>query len=57
MRRQFVTPEMVVEMKRREAEGMSRKEIADLMNLHPASVTKHLGAVRQYRGLRMPKAA
>ena len=48
---------MVAEMKRREAAGETRKEIAHAMDLDPATVTKHLGAVRQYRGMRMPRAA
>lgn len=57
MRRRFVTPEMIAEMRRLEADGWSRKNIADRMDLDPATVTKHLGAVRQYRGMRMPRAA
>lgn len=55
MKRRFVTPEMVEKMKQYEALGWTRKQIADRMDLEPATVTKHLGAVRQYRGMRMPK--
>jgi DNA-binding CsgD family transcriptional regulator len=54
MKRRFVTTEMVDEMKRMEAEGRSRKEIAEQMDLDAATVTRHLGAIRQYRGSRIP---
>ena len=57
MKRRFVTPEMVEKMKAMEAAGKTRKEIALALGLEPPTVTRHLGAVRQYRGLRMPRAA
>lgn len=57
MKRFIVRTTDVTRMKELEAQGKSRKQIADELNLHPSSVTRHLGAVRQYRGLRLPKAA
>ena len=51
-RRQNLTPEEVEQMKSMEAEGKSRKQIADAMDCTPASVTRRLGAVRAYKGLR-----
>lgn len=57
MKRRFVTPEMVEQMKALEADGFTRKDIAERLDIDPATVTKHLGAVRQYRGLRFPQPA
>jgi len=53
MKRRFVTPEMVEQMKRLETEGKSRREIADLLDVTPATVTRSLGAVRPYRSFRL----
>lgn len=57
MKRRFVTAEMVERMKAMEAAGKTRAEIALALDLDKATVTRHLGPVRQYRGLRMPRAA
>lgn len=57
MKRRFITPEMVQQMKQLEAEGKTRREIALALDVDPATITKHLGAVRQYRGLRMLRTA
>lgn len=57
MKRRFVTDEVKNKMRELEAAGKTRKEIAKELNLDAASVTRGLGAVRQYRGARIPKAA
>lgn len=57
MRRRFVTSHMVERMKAMESAGKTRAEIALAMDLDKATVTRHLGAIRQYRGARMPQAA
>lgn len=57
MKRRFVTDDMKREMRRLEAAGKSRKEIAQRLDLDAATVTRHLGPVRQYRGARFPRAA
>jgi len=57
MKRRFVTVEMREQMRRLEAEGKTRKEIAEAMDLDAGTVTRHLGAVRQYRWTRRPSAA
>lgn len=57
MKRRFVTEEMKAKMRDLEACGKTRKEIARKLDLDAATVTRHLGAVRQYRGLRFPRAA
>jgi DNA-binding CsgD family transcriptional regulator len=53
VKRRYVTEAVIKLMRSLEAQGLSRKEIADRLDLDPATVTRHLGAVRQYRGLRM----
>lgn len=53
MKRRFVTDELKQQMTELEASGKSRKEIAEILDLDPATVTRHLGPVRQYRGLRL----
>lgn len=53
MKRFLVTVELRTEIKKLEAEGLSRKEIADALNVAPSTVTRVLGAVRQYRGERL----
>ncbi len=55
--KKIVDEEMKKKMREMEADGKSRKQIADAFNLHQSTVTKALGAVRQYRGARMPVAA
>ena len=57
MKRRFVDEALIAEMKRLERDGYTRREIAKALDVDPATVTKHLGAVRQYRGLRMPAFA
>jgi DNA-binding CsgD family transcriptional regulator len=57
MKRRFVTEAMRIKMRELEAEGKSRKEIANLLNVEPPTVTRHLGPVRPYRGLRVPSTA
>lgn len=57
MKRRFVTAEMIERMKSLEAAGKTRAEIAQALDVDPATVTRYLGAVRQYRGVRMPSAA
>jgi DNA-binding CsgD family transcriptional regulator len=47
---------MVEEMKRLEAEGLTRAEIAEKLDVDRATVTRYLGAVRQYRGARLQSA-
>lgn len=56
-RRKDISQEEVETMKRMEAEGKSRKAICLAIGCSPSVVTRHLGAVRQYRGARLPKAA
>ena len=56
MKRRFVTEQDKKRMRDFEAAGKSRKEIAELMDLDPATVTRHLGPVRPYRGLRFQTA-
>lgn len=56
-RRSNLTDEDVNRMRELEAQGKSRKEIGMEMNCDPASVTRKLGAVRQYRGARAKLAA
>lgn len=56
MKRRFVSEGVLKRMRQLEAEGLSRKEISDRLDLDPATVTRHLGAIRQYRGLRMRAA-
>ena len=57
MKRRFVTEAMRIKMRELEAEGKTRKEIAELLKIEPPTVTRHLGPVRTYRGLRVPSAA
>lgn len=57
MKRRFVTKEMVATMKRMEADGKTRKEIAEALDVAQSTVTRSLGAVQQYRGARMQMAA
>lgn len=56
MKRRFVTEELKRQMTELEAAGKSRKEIAEILDLDPATVTRHLGAVRPYRWLRASAA-
>jgi DNA-binding CsgD family transcriptional regulator len=56
MKRRFVTHEMRLEMKRLEAQGKTRREIARVMDLDQATVTRHLGAIHPYRGARLSTA-
>lgn len=56
MKRRFVTEEMKAKMREMEAAGKPRKAIAEALDVEPPTVTRHLGAVRQYRGLRLPRA-
>lgn len=55
VKRNLVTDEMKETMRELEAQGKTRKEIAQALGLEPPTITRHLGAVRQYRGARMPK--
>lgn len=48
MRRRYVTEAVLKLMRKLEAEGLSRKDIAETLNLSPGTVTKHLGAERKY---------
>ena len=48
MKRRFVDDEMLKEMRRLAEEGMSRKEIAEKMDIDPSTVTRCLGSVRPY---------
>lgn len=57
MKRRIVTEDMKQRMKELEAQGASRKEIAILLDLDAATVTRHLGPVRPYRGNRAAQAA
>ena len=57
MKRRIVTPDMKQRMKELEDKGASRKEIAILLDLDAATVTRHLGPVRAYRGARVQNAA
>lgn len=57
MKRRFVTEDMKRRMRELEAGGHSRKAIAQKLDLDAATVTRHLGPVRQYRGLRIGFAA
>jgi hypothetical protein len=52
VRRQNLSAEEVEQMKAEEAAGKSRKEISIIHNCTPASVTRKLGAVQQYKGRR-----
>lgn len=54
MKRRYVTEDMKNEMRRLESEGMKRIKIAEALQVDQSTVTKALGAVRQYRGARMP---
>lgn len=45
-----LTPEIIVEIRRREAAGESRAAACRAMNVHPASIYNHVGAVRQIEG-------
>lgn len=57
MKRRFVTQELKNKMRELETQGCSRKEIAILLDLDAATVTRHLGPVRPYRGNRVQRAA
>lgn len=57
VKRRFVTQEMVERMRQLEAQGKTRAEIAEALDVDKGTVTRKLGAVRQYRGMRMPRAA
>ena len=57
MKRRLITEEIKTKMREMEAAGKTRKEIAEILDIEPPTVTRHLGAVRQYRGLRLPKVA
>ena len=48
MKRFFVTPELIAEMRKLEAEGLTRKEIAEALNVAQSTVTRGLGPVKQY---------
>ena len=52
MKRRFVTEKIKNKMRELEQQGKLRAEIAELLNLDPATVTRHLGSVRSYRGMR-----
>ena len=56
-RRKNLTAEDVDQMRALEAEGKSRKQIANSLNCTPACVTRKLGAVRPYRFARRPPGA
>lgn len=56
-RRKDITPEEIEIMRKMEANGESRKAICLAIGCSPSVVTRHLGAVRQYKGMRLPKAA
>jgi hypothetical protein len=43
---------LVVEMRKLEAEGKTRVEIALILQCTPSQVTRGLGAVRVWRGIR-----
>lgn len=52
-RRANLTSSEIEQMRKMEAEGKSRKQIAAEFNCTPGSVTRRLGAVRCYKGLRV----
>jgi hypothetical protein len=51
-RRANLTEAELERMRAAEAEGKKRSEIAQELNVTPAVVTRRLGPVRPYRGLR-----
>lgn len=55
MSKKKITEEVIAQMRALEAEGKSRKEIADQFGVHPSAITRRLGAVRSYRGARLPQ--
>lgn len=55
-RRKDLTSEEVEQMKQLEAQGKTRKEIALAMGCNQSVVTRRLGAVRTYKGLRLKAA-
>ena len=57
VKRRFVTDEMRSQMRELEKQGKSRKAIAEQLDLDAATVTRHLGPVRPYRGSRVPSGA
>lgn len=56
MKRRFVTDEMKKEMAALAANGKSRAEIAEILDVAPSTVTKALGPVRPYKYNRMQMA-
>lgn len=54
-RRANLTAEEIEQMRKAETEGKTRSQIAADLNVTPAAVTRRLGAVRPYRGLRKPE--
>ena len=52
-RRANLTPEELEQMRAEELAGTPRSQIAKNHNVTPAAVTRRLGAVRPYRGLRL----
>ena len=55
-RRKDLTSEEVEQMKQLEAQGKTRKEIASALGCDASAVTRKLGAVRTYKGLRLKVA-
>lgn len=56
MKRRFVNEDMKSKMRELEAQGKSRAEIAEQLDVDPATVTRHLGPVRVYRNARLVPA-
>lgn len=53
MKRRLVTEDMKRKMRELELQGKSRAEIAEQLDIDPATVTRHLGPVRVYRNARL----
>jgi Trp operon repressor len=53
VRRRFVTEALLKLMRELEADGLTRRQIAQQLNLDAATITRHLGSVRVYRGARL----
>lgn len=49
-----LTDDLLKQMRELEQNCVPRAEIARLLNVHNSTVTKRLGPVRQYNGLRVP---
>lgn len=56
-RRSNLTDADEQQMREMEAAGKTRKQIAEVLQVDPASVTRRLGAVRPYRGSRVKDTA